>query len=1368
VKKKTTPQNVLSILQLKMARTALGWSQLELAIASDLAVSTIADFERSERQPNATNVEKMRQALEEAGVTFLPEGVQLTRSVQKTSSVKEQSSKNAAVSTGWLTEQDLDDWASTHDCKASLPQLIRHLIVATCGPHVQVRFPANEAISMPGWDGVSIFSNESTGEGSAQYVPIGTTLWELSAQKNGIENKATSDFEKRTKGRKNNTSQQDTFVFVTPRRWAGAPEWAKTRNDKKLWREVRAYDGVELLYWIEQNAVVELRLATKLNKRPAGAQTTDDFWKEWSNATTPAISPELILANRDENKSKLFNWLESGPSVLNIQSTSTDEVVAFYEACLTTLQDDDAEDYRAKSLIICDSASARLLKGRRRPLIILLQNPNSGIANTLVGSGHWVMQAFGDESLGHLKPHFILNRPFASQVADALENLNDSSINPQQLARDCAGNLSILRRLLRANLALPSWLNQNTPNLVPAALVAAWDENSLGDKEIVARIAQKPFDNYLSELANITGEINQPIQKLSNKWFVASLYDTWWLLANRVTEKDFAYYLNAVVEVFCEPDPRFELPSTERWYAAAKNIKPKYSALLKHGLGRVLILSAVHGSQLVLLRGASKRAESAVTAIFRGADRQRWWSLANDFRLLAEVSPRQFLTGLEESLNQQNPAVSVLFELVDEGFSNNNQLPELLWALELLAWSPDHLMRVTLILAQLDQFDSGSHRSGNRPINTLKTIFCSWSAQTYATINLRLQILDSLRKFYGNVAWKLSLELLPGIQRTITLTQKPRWRDFSIDHNESTKDDSTISMSAKKIIEIVLIDVGSDADRWCSLLDRLTQVRWDRVGVLDLLRNKSDEVHSQSARLTIFAKLQELLAHYKKSAGADWSLSKPELNKLEDILKLFAPNEIGQRNAFLFDEEIEQIELYENTWGSAQNANQNARIKTVRELFLQNGKAALLDFSQNVKSPSLIGKCLLEASLSAIEVDELVQIALTSPDIKKNQLAGGALRSILKERGREWYIELMQATWVETLSDNAKLTLLKSPGSDQLWVWNLVMRLNVHNQKLYWQNINVHALANKSELLPIAIEYLLKFDNPVAALQIVSVNAQAPWPTSSLFKILIDAIEPINKIAANSGIGVIQHYVLSVFQILDDRTDLQPNELLNLEWNYFSILENSHRGTKVFDQAIVEEPSFFVNLLTKVYIAENEVETAKTKIELSEDKIRIAEQAIQILENWSVVPGTNSQKQGAFASLKSWVAEALKLASEKNIRYAAELHIGQVLANSPIGSDGVWPSEEIREVLEENLSDKLCRGFIREKLSPGRITLVRVSDHGATESKYALEYNQWASKLKNGGYLRTANLLQAIADEYEERARRYAQDLLERNASDHL
>jgi transcriptional regulator with XRE-family HTH domain len=60
--------------QSRAARALLKWSQRELADASGVALSTVADFENDKREPWPDNLAAIRGALETAGVVFESDG----------------------------------------------------------------------------------------------------------------------------------------------------------------------------------------------------------------------------------------------------------------------------------------------------------------------------------------------------------------------------------------------------------------------------------------------------------------------------------------------------------------------------------------------------------------------------------------------------------------------------------------------------------------------------------------------------------------------------------------------------------------------------------------------------------------------------------------------------------------------------------------------------------------------------------------------------------------------------------------------------------------------------------------------------------------------------------------------------------------------------------------------------------------------------------------------------------------------------------------------------------------------------------------------------------------------------------------------
>jgi hypothetical protein len=71
-----------------------------------------------------------------------------------------------------------------------------------------------------------------------------------------------------------------------------------------------------------------------------------------------------------------------------------------------------------------------------------------------------------------------------------------------------------------------------------------------------------------------------------------------------------------------------------------------------------------------------------------------------------------------------------------------------------LAWDPEYLTEVSVILAKLAKIDPGGTFS-NRPINTLMEIFLPWHPNTNASQNQRLAALDFIVREVPEIGWTL-------------------------------------------------------------------------------------------------------------------------------------------------------------------------------------------------------------------------------------------------------------------------------------------------------------------------------------------------------------------------------------------------------------------------------------------------------------------------------------------------------------------------------------------------------------------------------------------------------------------------------------
>ena len=930
-----------------------GLQSRDLAKRANLAASTVADFERSQRTPVANNLAAMRDALEQSGISFLLGGA-----IAGPTS-RPPKPKTEGVPIRWIDATDLSHWADRRDGQDTMPELLSRLVRAAYGHGAKLNFPSSDSVQESGWDGLC-----EVEEGSL-YVPAGISGWEIGTQRQKIRSKADSDYGEKRSTDPLSDCLNATFVFVTPRRWAKKREWVKRRKSEAKWKDVRAYDADDLVHWIELVPSAGHWLATLIGKRPAGLRSLSDAWRDWSLSTKYPMTSDLLLAGRDEEAMRVLRWLYAEPSVLAVRADSTSEAVAFLYAATDQLPVEYRGDYQGRCLLPATPGSARALGDSPSSLIISLEDADPGLAARLVGQGHHVYIVHGSET-GAPEDAMPLARPPAEAFAEALVSMGLDKEDAGRVARESARSLSVLRRLIPSapGWEPPEWAKPDrVRDLVAVLLAGAWNEAHEPDRKVIEQLSGEKYESIQARLSRWAMVPDSPFRKAGSTWKVASPRDAWFLLAPYINSSDLDRFANVTGEALGSLDPRFEMKSDERWLAGARGQSPEHSSLLRTGLAETLVLLSVFGGRAHGVSDASARADSIVRKLIDRASPERWWSISPQIQVLAEASPAIFLAGLEESLAKPEPPVMALFQ-EDAGPLGSAHHSELLWALEILAWSPSYLARVVELLAKLTVLDPPGGRWANRPFNSLVSIFRLWMPQTHATLEERQRVLRVLRKNQPDVAWRLSIAILPGGYDTATPSPRPRWRDFSSEHPEPITY-ALIGRGAAAIAESMLEDVKLNTKRWKDLFEVFPNLPPEsRKQAVDLLVRAEPVLAEDSSRLEIWDALRTLLHHHRAFPDAQWALPGYQLEGIERAYGAIAPSDIVDRIVWLFAKRVADlpVPLWLTIGRPDERQSDDLRRDAMQELLNAKDVNSISVLASQVKMPALVGIAVVQAS----------------------------------------------------------------------------------------------------------------------------------------------------------------------------------------------------------------------------------------------------------------------------------------------------------------------------------------------------------------------------------------------------------------------
>jgi transcriptional regulator with XRE-family HTH domain len=1335
------PKETLTARQVRAGRALLAWSQQDLAKAANVGQSTVADFERGSRTPVPNNAEAIRSALEEAGVRFESGGAVMGPKLPPLG--------GRAGEGGFrlINATDLDQWADRRDAQGDIPELLAKLISASIGPGANVHFGAQESIQLSDWDGVT---NSPVASG---YVPAGVTGWEISTQRRNIGRKVQDDYDKRTADAGHLDRAQSTYIFVTPRNWAAKEQWAKERRAERKWRDVRVYDATDLVQWIAQHPSIGLWLAVSMGKRPQGAHQLEEVWSEWSLATQWPLSQELILSDRDDEAVKVLSWLRGDPSVFALKAETAEEAAAFVYAAIMMLPDDAARHYESRAVVAVEADVARQLGDGADPLIIILLDPDAGLAKRMALRGHYVLLAYGD---GEHAPgdETTLPRPSRTGISSALEDMGIPRDRAEALARDAARSLAVLRRLIPAAPGrLPKWAQSPPPKALLAAMLAGgWTERKEGDRRVLERLSGMSYAELEAALMPYTASLDSPLRKVGEAWKVASPRDAWFLFAKYLSGADIAAFQEVVSGVLGAADPRFNLAPDKRWSAEFDGIRPEFSGWLRNGVGETLILISLFGDRTLAARDGSRLAAGIVRSLLKDATQQRWWSLSSDFTLLAEASPTVFLDMIDESLNAPDRPIDALFGVDEDPLMSREHVADLLWALEKLAWSPLHLGRVSELLARLAAIDPKRSNFTNRPENSLRHLFLLWSPQTFATYDERLKVLDRLRDRYPNEAWTLLLKILPKGHDFSSPTSQPRWLDFS----EWQRERVTYQMMHKGALDVserVIEDAGDDIARWTVLVDRLPDFAPTSEKAIAKLAEVAARASNDPGAEELRKELRDLLHRHRAYPDAEWAMKEGDLQKLEAIYESLAPSDVISRNSWLFRNDARLPSPEARGWRAEEAELLELRKRAALEIFRSGGFDALFALAAGTSSPGFIGVALHQDEVSTTEQTEIIKRSLLRESSKERDIAYGMMSVTFRDEGEAWAEKLLARAKSENWGEEAIGIMLRA-FPQKRWTWERAAEIGPSIERAYWEKLPILWVEGEAVDIEFAARKLIEVGRAHHAIHFLGHHLEKGISSELLVEVMKRAIgDAKDDDADGNEASMFRYHVAEILKVLDKRGDVTDDTLFQLEWSYLRVLEYSGREPIVLKRSLAERPEVFIDLVKIVYKPSEESGVVDEEADDPAHREAIASQAYELLRQWDRVPGSDDDGQVDHTKLSAWIRRARILAAEVGREDIADHKIGNVLSASADDPDGSWPQRAVRDVIEDVRSEELESGFIIGHFNRRGVTTRGMRDGGAQERALAAKHRGYAAATALE-WPRTSAMLEKIAKDYDADAQR--------------
>lgn len=1333
---------------LRQQLDAVRWTQARLASKSRVSRQTIS------RAINQDEVSDRTKALIDAA---------LARAQAKPSASRRRGtgSRPPPSPTALCDATDLSAWADRREAQGILPLLIRRLIRATGVGVTKLHVRTDEGIQLSGWDGIA-----HADEGSL-HVPAGVSGWEMSAA-SSPKRQADENWKKRTEHPAPLAPEDSTFVFVTPRRWPEKEEkWVDRTNRDGPWRDVRVYDADDLVAWLEEAPTVHSWLSIKMGKIPPDTRDLRSYWETWSRATSPCVTARFLLSGRQEAVAELHQRLSDvGDQTFAVRTESRDEAIAWLYCGICELGPDQAESILSRCLVVDSAEALRRLIAARPPLILAPTFDAEALVSAAARAGHAVVVPQGEADGGagddaiHLKP---LDRHSA---VEALEEMGIDHKRAYRMAGLARRSLAAFRRSIAASPGFlrPEWAKPAVARgVVPALLAGSWKDfigtdRDSPDRDILSRLARRPYEEVADTLLPRSRGSDPLIRRKDDTWYLVSPQDAWGLLRSYIRQDDLVRFEGAALTVLGSVHPEFELPQEERWMAGVLGYSPKYSGLLRGGIAKTLAIMGARGEEVpTAMSSARHSSERIVRNLLEKAneDWRLWASLSGVLPLLAEAAPDCFLDAVEAGLNQsEGDHLANLFQTAGDPIFRSAYHTGLLHALEVLAWSPDHLGRVVPVLARLDRIDPISElRSDDalhgtvmpRPLSVIGEVFRSWLPQTSATLDDRLSALDRLRLTHGDVAWHVMRSMLPEMHSVGRPATRPAVRGWAVDPDKAPDRDEQMRTLSEVVLRM-LKDAGSNGRRWTELFKHLHMLpRREHDLVVDALDRLDLDNLGEEGRSAIWEALRSVIARHRAYSAARWAMPEKYVAKLDEIRQRFSPSDPAALYGWLFGPRprlVDGGDVDDTSWEERKQRIEEARSEAVLTILQHSGPDGLMALARDLPDSYRLGRTAAGAPSELLDPDEMLSRHLADPEDALANLAFGYVVGRTKRLGDEWAIAQLKRDELGFRLDQKVALLLALPTRPR--TWHAAEGCGEEVSLAYWRRIPQRYFSD--EHLEAVVGNLVEAGRPFVATDLLAFETRVTNGVVSpetVAKVLDAAVSSSGNHDSPTGdFGSSAGFLLDVLV----STDYDQARVARLEWQLMPALRHHERPPDCLHQLLAEDPEFFVDVVSLVYPGETE---EPEQVSLEDE--RRAECGYSLLRSWKTIPGLRDRGDVNRAQLQQWLDGAFAVLARSERVTIGHQMIGQMLSASPHDPDGTWPCGPIREVIEDLASTELELGF-RMGVRNGRGVVTKdPSAGGASERALAEQYEGFAVAIR-AGYPRTARMLRQLADSYRHEA----------------
>lgn len=903
---------------------------------------------------------------------------------------------------------------------------------------------------------------------------------------------------------------------------------------------------------------------------------------------------------------------------------------------------------------------------------------------------------------------------------------NNGCDDSYKLLRKTQGLYYYLKtELFTGKSSQPRWESDNNIAVIVAILLGKWTTCE-GDKEIIEKLYGGKYDDFILYLNQYTGIedafiVNKHDRSYNSTCELADHFLAICSHKNIVNLQVTNDFFELAKDIISDVDSLFNEPIDKHFILSAIR-KQKYSNSLKIGVIHSLILLAVY-----------VECQGKVTAIVRDilskiSTVNDWAYISQFIELLGEASPDAVIDCFENCINNSTGFFDIFTAEKSNFLMGRHYYTHILWALEQLLSNNKYAVRAVLILLAIgEKVEKCS--TGNNPRDDLTKVFCTWYNVSALSIDQKIELAKTGVEKYSYF-WDILYNQI-GKNNSLFGNLEYIYRGTDEIKQYTNGDIFNFYVSYTKIL---LKNVNGDVIRLIKLLDLLPECTDELFENIKTYLNTLLPELNDSNKEQIKTALRKVVYNHRHFANAKWAAPSERIEKIEEICLSISFNDPAFDFLYLTDTGETPIfnPIVFKSDGDYYHKNEKAIADTVASE-MRRLKESGIDLShflglRKIETYSNIG-IYLAKYYSDSKYEENILTAIIA-SAHNPRIAVDYVCNCSDTNLTEVYlaIEYLRKNHFADEFYIAFIAILPFDEKSQPYI----RELPDESAKKYWSYFKRYQLNNK-DVLNEAILNLLKYNN-WEILYLVMREHETMLSVDEILTIVSDSTKIMvieEHTISNNEAYDIEEILSIVHKRIDNEYENYP-ALFELEIRLFNVL--GWEKMKCCQFLFANNAYYYADILLLIHNNES------SDVKLPQDKYMTL---YSLEHDIKFCPGATNNTVNT-DTLNSWISVFHKRLTEGGQESLFYGKLGKLFACSPVGTDGLFPHEAIREKIEEIGNDELIHEFAVAIIYGREFRYVTA---GKDEYLLAQKYEQLKKKFEIH-YPRTSRIFDFISNSY--------------------